>query len=109
MSSKPFEPNTRTNATIKYVASDIPKVPFGPSRLGRQKRGPPGRETTHPIPKQSIPQASRNRDLEGRDTAHSMTQAVQIAVLSGQRPQAASEKYIRTADFNILFNSFCEG
>lgn len=92
MSSKTSESNMGTDATTKHVASDIPKIPLGPSRLGRQKRGPPGRETTHPIPQQGNPQASRKRGPEGRETTHPIPQVVQSAVLSGQRAQAASEK-----------------
>lgn len=92
MSSKTPETSTGTDASTKHVASDIPKIPLGPSRLGRQKRGPPGRETTHPIPQQGIPQASRKRGPEGRETTHPISQIVQSAVLSGQKPQAASEK-----------------
>ena len=92
MSSKTSDPGVATDATTKHVVNDMPKIPLGPSRLGRQKRGPPGRETTHPIPQQSIPQASRKRGPEGRETTHPISQGVQNAVLSGQRAQAAAEK-----------------
>lgn len=92
MASKTSEPSIGTDVTTKHVLGDLPKIPLGPSRSGRQKRGPPGRETTHPIPQQGISQASRKRGPEGRETTHALSQAVQSAVLSGQRPQAASEK-----------------
>lgn len=92
MSSKTSDPGVATDATTKHVVNDMPKIPLGPSRLGRQKRGPPGRETTHPIPQQSIPQASRKRGPEGRETTHPISQGVQNVVLSGQRAQAAAEK-----------------
>ncbi|MCJ1468071.1 hypothetical protein MMC07_006697 [Pseudocyphellaria aurata] len=90
MSSKTSEPSMGTDAAAKYLASDIPKIPLGPSR--RQKRGPPGRETTHPIPQLGMPQASRKRGPEERETTHPISQAVQTTLLSGQRAQGASEK-----------------
>lgn len=106
MSSKSSEPSMDTNATIKHVTSDLPKIPLGPSRLGRQKRGPPGRETTHPLPQQGISQASRKRGPEGRETTQPISQAVQSAVLSGQRPQAASEKLAsQFIDYNVPLQS----
>lgn len=64
----------------QHAASEISKMSIGATGVVRRKRGPAGRETTHPIgisyPQRNVPQSS------------------QSAPLNVQRAQISPQKYV---------------
>lgn len=78
VSSKIPESTMSVEATTKRASNEAPKIPLVVSGVARRKRGPAGRETSHPIavsfPQRSTPQAG------------------QSTILNGQRTQVSSQK-----------------
>lgn len=77
MTVKISEPKMSTEGTTKHASSENAKMPLVVSGVARRKRGPAGRETTHPV---------------AVSFERSTPQAVESTILNGQSAQIASQK-----------------
>ncbi|MCJ1344918.1 hypothetical protein MMC31_003123 [Peltigera leucophlebia] len=77
MTVKTSEPKISTEGTTKHVSSENAKMPQVVSGAARRKRGPAGRETTHPI---------------AVSFQRSTPQSIQSSILNGQSTQIAAQK-----------------
>lgn len=77
MTVKISEQKTGSEGTTKHAPNENSKMPLLVSGVARRKRGPAGRETTHPI---------------AVSFQRSTPQAVQSTILNGQSTQIASQK-----------------
>lgn len=77
MTVKISEQKTSSEGTTKHAPSENAKMPLIVSGVARRKRGPAGRETTHPV---------------AVSFERSTPQAVQNTILNGQSAQIASQK-----------------
>lgn len=77
MTIKISEQKSSSEGTTKDATSENAKIPLRVSGVARRKRGPAGRETTHPI---------------AVSFQRSTPQAVHSTILNGQSTQIASQK-----------------
>lgn len=88
MTLKISEQKMSTEGTTKHASSENAKMPLVASGVARRKRGPAGRETTHPV---------------AVSFQRSTPQGVQKAILNGQSAQIASQKWVVPSSHSILW------